>query len=47
MLKFLILLRNIVLAAIMAWMGFQLTPADQDEEQAETPAEVILSGFLP
>lgn len=46
MLKLLILFRNIVLAAVMTWMGFQLTPADQEDEQAETPADVILSGFL-
>jgi hypothetical protein len=40
---FISLIRNLVLAGILAWLGVEFAPADQDEADQGQPDSVILA----
>lgn len=37
--------RNLVLAAILAWLGIEFAPADKDDTPDNRPVETITSFF--
>ena len=41
-----VLVRNLVLAAILAWLGIEFAPADNDENADNRPAENMVVRIL-
>jgi hypothetical protein len=41
-----VLIRNLVLAGILAWLGIEFAPADNDDTADNRPAENVLVGML-
>ena len=46
MVAIVVLIRNLVLAGILAWLGVEFTHADQDESADDRPAENMLVRVL-
>lgn len=47
MTNFLILIRNIVLAAILAWLGIEYAPSAPDSSPDDKPEGSVTVSFLP
>ncbi|MFT5774296.1 hypothetical protein [Hyphomonas sp.] len=41
-----VLIRNLVLAGILAWLGVEFAPADQDDTADNRPTENVLVRIL-
>ncbi len=41
---FIILIRNLVLAGILAWLGIELAPSDRDEAKDSSPKTALFFG---
>ncbi|MBU2606163.1 MAG: hypothetical protein KKC43_09760 [Alphaproteobacteria bacterium] len=46
MVAIIVLIRNLVLAGILAWLGVEFAPADQDDSADKRPAENVLVRML-
>jgi hypothetical protein len=46
MAAFIVLIRNLVLAAILAWLGVEFAPADNDDTADNRPAENVIVSML-
>lgn len=47
MTNFLIVLRNIMLAAILSWLGMEYAPSAPDHAPEEKPEGTVTVAFLP
>jgi hypothetical protein len=46
MVAIIVLIRNLVLAGILAWLGVEFAPADPDDSADNRPAESVLVRML-